>query len=90
MDNSEKQIIKILLSGGTIVNNGQWGIRIRDKKTNPVMKATARRFYLMKDILKKNKKGLWVISPKNILKLHGNSWIKAEYKKQRETLKIKR
>lgn len=84
MNSIEKQILKILLDGGHIVNNGKWGIRVRDRKTNPLMKATSRRFYLMKDLLKKNKKGLWVISPQEILKLRANTWIKKQYKLKRK------
>jgi hypothetical protein len=83
MTNSKKQIFNILFKGGFIVNNGEFGIRVLDQKSNPIMKATARRFYLIKHLLKKNKRGLWVISPKEVLKLRKNTWVKIEYKKLR-------
>lgn len=81
MTNTEKQIFKILLAGGHIVNNGPSGIRARDNKFNPIKKITARRFELIKDLMKKTKKGLWIISPAKVLKLRSNSWVKTEYKK---------
>jgi hypothetical protein len=83
MNISEKNIVRVLFEGGFIVNNGPYGIRVLDKKTNPIMKATEKRFRKMKGLLKKNKKGLWVLSPKEILKLNGNSWVKQQYKSLR-------
>ena len=83
MTNVEKEIIKILLTGGHIVHNGVSGIRIRDAKFNPIRKVTNRRFELMKSLLRKNKKGMWLISPKAVLQLRSNSWVKKEYKKLR-------
>lgn len=76
----EKEIIRVLLSGGSIAHNGISGIRLRDNKFNPIRNITPRRFYLLKDLLKKNKTGLWVLSPKDILKLRANSWVKKQYK----------
>ena len=80
MTSTEKRIIRELLKGGNIAHNGISGIRLRDRKFNPVQKVTPRRFYLLKDLLKKNKTGLWVLSPRAILKLRANSWVKKQYK----------
>lgn len=80
MTSAEKQIIKVLLEGGNIAHDGISGIRLRDKKFNPIRRVTHRRFSLLKDLMKKDKRGLWVISPKNILKLRSNSWAKKQYK----------
>ena len=85
MNFTEKQIIKVLLEGGNIAHDGISGIRLRDKKFNPIRRVTHRRFSLLKDLMKKDKRGLWVISPKNILKLRGNSWAKKQYKLIRNT-----
>lgn len=80
MTSIEKEIIRVLLSGGSIAHNGISGIRLRDKKFNPVRNVTPRRFNIMKDLLKKNKSGMWLISPRAILKLRANSWVKKQYK----------
>lgn len=80
MTSKEKQIFKELLAGGNIAHSGQSGIRLRDKTYNPVCKVTKRRFWLMRDLLKKNKNGMWVISPRAVLKLRANSWVKKQYK----------
>lgn len=80
MTSIEKEIIRVLLSSGSIAHNCVSGIRLRDKKFNPVRNVTPRRFQLLKDLLKKNKKGMWVISPRAILKLRANSWVKKQYK----------
>ena len=85
MTSTEKRIIRELLKGGSIAHNGISGIRLRDRKFNPVQRVTPRRFYLLKDLLKKNKTGLWVLSPKDILKLRGNSWVKKQYKLSRKS-----
>ena len=80
MNWQEKNIIKTLLAGGHIVHLGPSGIRLRDKNINPIQKVTAIRFRRLKPLMKKTKKGLWVISAGEVLKLRSNSYIKQQYK----------
>lgn len=80
MTPAQKHIIGLMLKEHTIVHLGSSGIRLRDKAGNPVTKVSSRTFRKIKDILKKSKKGMWVISPREVLRLHGKSWIKQQYK----------
>jgi hypothetical protein len=80
MTPAQKHIIGLLLKEHTIVHLGVSGIRLKDKAGNPITKVSPRTFRILKDILKKNKKGIWLISPREITRLHGKSWIKQQYK----------
>lgn len=84
MTSTQKQIFLTLLQGGTIAHYGNAGIRLRDNKTNPVQNVNPRSWRRIKYYLKK-RKGLWVLSPKEVLKQSKNSWVKKEYKRFKET-----
>jgi len=80
MTPAQKQIFTVLLNGGNIVHNGTSGVRLRDKKANPIQRVNPRTFSRIKPLMKKFR-GLWVISPKEVLKLNKNNWAKQEYKR---------
>lgn len=86
MNQVEKDIIKVLLTGGHIINCGPSGIKARDKQFRPVKKVSNRRFQILKDIMKKDKNGYWKISPRSVLRMHSNSWVKREYKSMRNLI----
>lgn len=85
MTRLHKKAVTILLQDGDIINLGPSGIRVRDAKLSPVLKLTPKTLWKLQDItikaVKGRHKGAWVIVRKNILQLHGGSWIKKEYKR---------
>lgn len=83
MTHTQKQIITALLLGGSIANMGAGGIRLRDKDLNPVLRINPRTFWFIRNVVKRNKKHVWVISLADVRKLHGKSWIKKEYTRLR-------
>lgn len=88
MTTKQKQTLEILIAGGNLVNNGPYGIRVRDKELNPKLKLTVPSFYYFRnrqDVLKKSKNG-FVISVSKINRLHGNSLIKRLYKESKKVL----
>lgn len=80
MTKAQKQIVSILLKGGNISHLGGFGIRLRDSKQNPISKVHAKTFRWVRDLVKK-RNCVYVISPKAVLQLRKNTWIRKEYKK---------
>lgn len=81
MTQSQKNIITQLLLGGEIAHLGPSGIRLKDSAGNPIAKLNAKTFRALRDIIKRNKKHAWVISKAAVIKLHGKTWVKKEYKR---------
>lgn len=87
MTRVQKIVITELLKGGNIAYMPKSGIRLRDKQANPVRKVSARTFHNLRDLMKKHKSGLWIISRAAIIKLPKNTWAKQEYKLLKNTQK---
>lgn len=87
-NDSQRQVIKVLLDGGNLVKMGVSGIRIRDDKNSPVGKITEKSMYRLKDLLKKHR-NQWIIKRSGFQLLNGNHWAKRYYKKWLELQKTK-
>jgi len=83
MTSTQKRIIELLLGGASIYNGMKSGIRLRDTAFNPLIKIHTRTWtWLRCEKLVRKHKGLWVIDKRQVRDLHGNSFIKKEYKRQ--------
>jgi hypothetical protein len=83
-------IANTLLNGGTMVKNGKYGYRIRDRNINPVEKVSSKYgYYLKLYALKEDKKqkGVYVVSLQKVRKLSGHTAFKKCYKKQLKSKK---
>ena len=81
MTGLQKTIIQSLLDGCNSANSKSNGYRLRTAQNNVIAKFYSPTFYSLKNILRREKSGLYVIDKNAIRQLHGKSWIKKEYKK---------
>lgn len=79
MTNHQKNVIAVLLKGGSIANTASSGFRLRDEKHCVVAKIRFGSFQTLRKLLRRQK-GLYVLNRNAVRQLHGGSWIKKEYK----------
>ena len=86
MTPSQKKIIHVLLSGGTIAPAGR-SFRLRDIAGRPILNVTGQQiWWLKKWELVRRKKGLFLLDRRTVRQLHGNSFIKRAYKEHKNTI----
>lgn len=81
MTAKQKDIVRKLLDGHSIVGTPRHGFRLRDQKQNVVAKFNYNTFFRIKHLLRKHKSG-FVIDKNKVRQQHGNSFEKQLYKKQ--------
>lgn len=77
-----KIIIQYMLAGCSIVGSGSSGYRLRSPDHSPILKINPRTWRQIRHLMRKGKYGLFLIDKRKVRSLHGNSWIKKNYKKQ--------
>lgn len=77
----QKAIVISLLEGGNIANAHKNGYRLRTAKHSVISKFMYPTFHALSDLLRKEKRGLYVIDKNKVRQLRGNAWAKKEYKK---------
>lgn len=90
MSKKQKEVMRIMIEGGSMSHNGSRGVRVLDKEFNPVAKITTPTFYSLAhrlNLIRKHKNGRWVVSPKGILQLDKRHTIKILYKETRNKKK---
>ena len=80
MTELQKNTYLLLLKGGSI-SAGSNGYRVRNEKHMVEWKISSPSFYVLKNVLRKTKNGLFVIDKNAIRTLHGNNWVKKQYRK---------
>jgi hypothetical protein len=79
MTELQKDTVTKLLMGYTIAASGKNGFRLRSPEAHPCRKISIKTFQKIKKVLRKQK-GLFVVNKNKIRQLHGNTFIKKEYK----------
>jgi RNA:NAD 2'-phosphotransferase (TPT1/KptA family) len=80
MTEVQKYITKALFAGSFLVKTQSESYTLYDGNANPI----ARRLQIgkaLRNVVKRDNKKRFVISRKDVRKLHGKSWIKQYYKK---------
>jgi hypothetical protein len=81
MTAKQKDIIRKLLDGYTIVGNSAYGFRLRDQKKNVAIKFSYKTFFRIKHPLRKHK-DCFLVDKNKMRQMHGSSFAKQLYKKQ--------
>ncbi len=77
----QKNIITVLLDGGTLAGNQKYGYRVRTATVQPVHKFGYRSFLSIRNLLRK-KDGVYYINKNLVRQLHGSCFIKKTYKQK--------
>lgn len=86
-----KQLLNLLTNGcylrKKINHSGKEGYTLFTGKENPVVWYIESQVKPLMNVCLKNKKGCYHLSPHLVIKLHGNSSIKKQYKQMRAAVK---
>lgn len=80
MSKLQKEILFRLLIGGTIASYRDNSYRLRDEKSNVILKFYEPTFSAIKYLLRKRKDSLFVINKNEVRRHRGNTWVKKSYK----------
>ena len=82
MTHLQKAIVLSLLDGCNIANSCRNGFRLRTPQSAVIAKFYSPTFDSLKPLLRKEKNGLYVLDKRHVRSLHGQAWVKKEYKKK--------
>lgn len=82
MTSLQKAIVLSLLDGCNIANSSRDGFRLRTPQAHVISKFYAQTFNSIRPLLRKEKNGLYVLDKRHVRTLHGQAWVKKEYKKK--------
>lgn len=84
MTSKQKTIATYLLTGGYIAKCPPNNYRLRTSDHHVVSKFYDVTFSIFKELLRRDKDGLFLLDRNKVRQLHGSAWIKQEYYKIRK------